>query len=60
MQVQLSAKTGRSIELDIVNDTPTYYFCDKRHSAESFADRLLALVLSSEEFLDAGQKIGFV
>ena len=63
MQVTLSAKTGEfsvHIKLDIVKDTPTYYFDCKGHTAESLADLLLLPVLSSAEFLDAGRKIGFV
>jgi len=63
MQVEVSAKPqklGGSVNLDIVNDTPTYYFGGKGHSAESLADLLLVAVLSSKEFLDAGRKIGFV
>jgi hypothetical protein len=49
-----------TIGLDIVNDTPAYILDGKRHTADSLADVLLEIVLSSTGSVQSGQKFGFV
>jgi hypothetical protein len=49
-----------TIGLDIMNDTPVYDLGGKRQTADSLADVLLEIVLSSTGSVPSGQTFGFV
>jgi hypothetical protein len=57
--MQIEGSLSASITLDFVNNTPTYDFNSKKHSVHSLAELLLKSLLPSDEYLDAGRRIGF-